>query len=194
MDKAMRWLSAAAVALATASLAVAPASALTDTASTDVTADVPLRADLALVRDDNSQDRELDPEQILFDRYDDQDGLPDGNPHFMYAPYRSEEGLNWHLLSIVANGESMTLTADVTGSAGDVDLLDIMDVYSGGFYEVDGNPKGGESGDWELLDTFERELLEPFAGTLPLGYRLRVRSVVAGTHVGNVTFTLVSGP
>ena len=65
-------------------------------------------------------------------------------------------------------------------------------VFTGGFFESDGNPKGGESSDWELLQGFTRELSEPFFGILPMNYRLRVRGVTAGTHTGTVTFTLVS--
>ena len=62
----------------------------------------------------------------------------------------------------------------------------------GGFFESDGNSKGGASGDWELLNGFTRILKEPFSGTAPFNYRLRIRGVPGGTHTANVTYTLMS--
>jgi len=96
------------------------------------------------------------------------------------------------LVTIASNGSQMTLSASVSGQASGTDLAEIMDVFTGGFFEADGNPKGGESTDWELLQGFERQLQEPFFGILPMNYRLRVRTVTAGTFNGTVTFTLVS--
>jgi len=167
--------------------------ALTDSQSVGVSAVMPLRAELDIIRDVNSVSRGA-AGTVVFDRYDDQDGQPDGNALFMYAPYRSETGRNWHLASIIANGSSMTLTANVTGLAGTTPLANIMDVFTGGFFEPFPPPnfKGGASTDWELLDTFERVFNEPLTATAPMNYRLRLRGVVGGTHSGTITFTLVS--
>ena len=181
-----------AVSVATAGMATR-AWALTDTETVGVSAVMPLRAELNIIRDANSSTRGS-PGTVLFDRYDDKDNQPDGNALFMYAPYRSEAGKNWHLLSIIANGSSMTLTADVTGAAGTTPLANILDVFTGGFFEPFPPPnfKGGASTDWELLDTFERVFNEPLTATAPMNYRLRLRGVVGGTHSGTITFTLVS--
>lgn len=165
---------------------VATVGAATDAASATVSATIPLRAELELTRDANSVTR-FTAEQVVFDRVDDQDGLPDGNPLFMYAPYRSETGKNWHLADIAANGASMELTADVTGTAGPKDLKDILDLFFGGFFGSDGSQKGGTSGDWEPVDSFSRILNEPFIGVAPLNYRLRLSGVPAGTYNGTVT-------
>lgn len=172
-------------------LAPAPAGALTDSEPITISAQMPLRAQLDLVRDGNSVTR-FSAGEVVFNRFDDQDGQADGSADFMYSPYRSETGKNWHLAKIVANGSTLTLTADVTGTAGTTPLATIMDVFFGGFFESDGNAKGGASGNWELLDTFTRTLNEPFSGTAPLSYRLRVRGVTAGTHSGTITYSLVS--
>ena len=169
----------------------APSWAATDTAVATVTGNMTLRAELSLIRDALSVTR-FTAGEVVFDRFDDNDGQVDGSPDFMYAPYRSEVGNNWHLTDITANGSSMTLSADVTGLAGSTPLANILDVFFGGFFERDGNSKGGASGDWEPADTFTRTLAEPFSGTAPFNYRLRVRGVTAGTHTGTITFTLVS--
>ena len=164
--------------------------ALTATASTVVTVTMPLRAELDIIRDPNSVTRGA-VDEVLFDKIDDQDEQADGSPDFMYAPYRSEVGKNWHLAQIVANGSTMTLSAAVV-SNGATDVAAILDVFFGGFFESDGNSKGGASGDWELLNGFTRILNEPFSGTAPFNYRLRIRGVPGGTHTANVTYTLMS--
>ena len=185
------------VALLVVSLAVGgmatPLWALTDSKSVAVSAIMPLRAEMAIVRDAGSVGRGS-AGTVVFDKYDDKDGQADGNPLFMYAPYRSEAGKNWHLVSLIANGSTMTLSADVTGSAGAKPLAEILDVFTSGFFEPFPPPnfKGGASTDWELLDTFERKFDEPLTATAPMSYRLRLRGVVAGTHSGTITFTLVS--
>ena len=181
------------IGLVVMSVPSAPSWALTDTESVGVSAIMPLRAEISMIRDANSVTRGS-LSTVLFNRYDDQDGQPDGNALFMYTPYRSETGNNWHLANIVANGSTMTLTADVTGSAGTTPLADILDVFCGGFFEpfLPPNEKGGKSIDWELLDTFERSFNEPLTATAPFNYRLRLRGVVAGTHSGTITYTLVS--
>ena len=174
-----------------------PSWALTDTVDVGVSAVMPLRTEISMIRDVNSVSRGS-VGTVLFDRYDDDPvavgGKPNPNSLFMYAPYRVEDGKNWHLASIIANGSTMTLTASVTGSAGATPLADILDVFCGGFFEpfLPPNDKGGKSGDWELLDTFERSYTEPITATVPFNYRLRLRGVVAGTHSGTITYTLVS--
>ena len=167
--------------------------AATATAQTSVTASVAPRTELTLTRDTNSVTRGTTT-QVVFDRYDDKDGQADGNAQFMYAPYRSETGKNWHLVDMLANGSSMTLTADVTGTAGTVPLASIMDAFFGGFYGSDGSFSGGTSGAWELLDTFSRTLNKPFDGIAPMNYRLRLAGVPASAaaYTGQVTYTLTS--
>lgn len=185
----VRTLTATLVLLSTSAV---PVWAAQDTATASVSATLPLRATLELTRDDNSVTRGS-ATTIRFDRVDDADvGVENPNPLFMYAPYRSEEGKNWHLADIVATGSSMTLTANVTGTAGGVNLSDIMDVFMGGFFHLNESGKGGKSTDWELLDTFERTLNEPFIGIAPFNYRLRIEQAPAGTYSGVVTYTLVS--
>ena len=170
--------------------------ALTDTAGVGVSATLPLRAELSMVRRGNSVGAGRGAvDLVTFDRYDDQDGQADGNPLFMYAPYRSEVGLNWHLANIIANGSSMDLTATVVSPQGAaVDLANIMDVFCGGFFEPfpPPNDKGGKSTDWELLNGFSRHFDEPLTAEAPFGYRLRLRGVVAGSHTGTITYTLIS--
>ena len=170
-----------------------PAWALSDTASVTVSADLPQRAELDIIRDLNSVGRE-DAGTVVFDKTDDTDGQANGDSNFMYAPYRSEVRKNWHLAKILSNGKKLTLTASVTGAIAGTStkLADILDVFFGGFFETDGNSKGGKSGDWELLSTFKRELQEPFTGSAPFNYRLRLRGVPAGTYSGNITYTLVA--
>ena len=194
MNRFMKRLAAGLViGLVVMSVPSVPSWALTDTENVGVSAIIPLRSEISIIRDANSVTRGS-LSTVLLNRYDDQDGQPDGNALFMYAPYRSETGKNWHLASIIANGSTMTLSADVTGSAGTTPLADILDVFCGGFFEpfLPPNEKGGKSTDWELLDTFERSFNEPLTATAPFNYRLRLRGVVAGTHSGAVIYTLVS--
>lgn len=190
-----RWIVAVLVGSIVAAGIVTPVWALTDTTDPiSVQATIPLRAEITMIRDLGSVGRGAIG-TVVFDRFDDQDGQPDGNPLFMYAPYRSEVGLNWHLASIIANGTTMTLTADVTGTVGGKPLSTIMDVFCGGFFEPFDPPnfKGGASTDWELLDSFQRQFSEPITATTPFTYRLRLRGVSAGTFTGGtVVYTLVS--
>lgn len=163
-------------------------------AQATVTANIAAVEDLALVRDANSVTRGS-ATNILFNLVDSDDpGVTDGSPFFMYAPYRGETGQNWHLLDIGSNGSSFTLTADVTGTAGSQPLSSILDVFFGGLFADNGDNKGGASGDWELLDTFTRQLNEPFFGIAPLNYRLRIGAVPAGDYTGTVTYTLTTTP
>lgn len=157
-----------------------------------VTANVPVRAELALIRDANSVTRGS-VSSILFDKYDDKD-TAGGSPVHMYAPYRSEGAKNWHVAQIIGNGATMTLSATVTGTAGAVPLANIIDTFFGGFFRSDGSSAGGASGDWELLNGFTRTLNEPFAGSAPFNYRLRLFLVPARStpYTGQITFTLTS--
>jgi hypothetical protein len=172
--------------------------AATSTASASVTANIATRASATLTRDTNSVTR-FSASQIVFDRFDDQDpGVTDGNAGFMYAPYRSETGKNWHLVQIIANGSSMTLTASTSTPA----LASVLRCWTGGFFTSgatqpiagtatvdDGNPK---TDDWEPVQGFSRTLNQAFTGTVPFNYRLTVAGLSAGTHTGSVTFTLTS--
>ena len=169
--------------------------AATATASASVFANVATRTVMTLDRDDNSVKTRGSATQVLFDRYDDQDpGVVEPNAGFMYAPYRSETGKNWHLAQILANGSSMTLTAGVTGTAGSTPIADVLFVFTGGFFEPGGSTPiaGTKSIDWERLSTFTRTLNRPFIGTAPFNYRLSVSGIPGGTYAGNVTFTLTS--
>lgn len=148
--------------------------------------------ELELMRDGNSVDRGV-PTQIVFDRYDDQDpGVSDPDVRYMYAPYRSERGNNWHILRILTNGPSMTLSASVTGAVGDRSMTERLRAFCGGFFAAGaGTPLSGTaSTDWELLDGFSRSVNQPFEGVVPFSYRLEVSGVRAGRYSGTVTYTL----
>ena len=185
------------VALAALSWPSMSSWALTATSGVGISATLPLRAEIKMIRDLNSVTRGT-LNTVLFDRSDDDPVAvgtqPNPNPMFMYAPYRAEVGKNWHLASIISNGSTMTLTATVTGAAGATPLATIMDVFCGGFFEPfpAPNSKGGASIDWELLNGFTRSFTQPITATAPFNYRLRLRGVVGGTHSGTVTYTLVS--
>ncbi len=175
-------------------LNASPVWAATSTANATVSAQVPLRAELTLTRDTNS-DTVGSPTQIIFQTPDDKDsGVAQPNANFMYAPIRSKTGKNYHLASIIANGSSMTLTADVTGTAGGKQLSQILSTFCGGFFTTGSSQPvaGTKSNDWEPLDTFQRSLNQPFSGIVPFNYRLDISTVGAGTYSGTVTFTLTS--
>ena len=157
-----------------------------------ITANVPVRAELSLIRDANSVTRGS-VSSVLFDKYDDKD-MAGGSPLFMYAPYRSDGAKNWHVAQIIGNGATMTLSAAVTGNAGATPLANIIDTFFGGFFRIDGTSAGGASADWELLNGFTRTLNEPFAGSAPFNYRLRLFLVPASAtpYTGQITFTLTS--
>lgn len=184
---------AGAVILAMVAMYASPLGAATAPPVTaTVTANVPIRAELALIRDTGSVTRGS-VSSILFDKYDDKD-VPGGSAIHMYAPYRSETGKNWHVAQIIGNGTTMTLGATVTGAAGTTPLANIMDTFFGGFFRIDGSNAGGASGDWELLNGFTRTLNEPFVGSAPFNYRLRLFLVPGSStpYTGQVTFTLTS--
>lgn len=181
--------------IASVILAWSPASAWaeTSTATTAVSANVPARASLALTRDSNSVTR-FSASQLVFDRYDDQDGQTDGNSGFMYAPYRSETGKNWHVTDMIANGSTMTLSATATGTVGPTPLADVLKLWCGGFFAAGAiTPLDGtESTAWEKADGFTRTVNQTFTGTAPFNYQLNVSGVTSGTYSGSVTFTLTS--
>ncbi len=168
--------------------------AATTTATVTVSANIPSRAELKLERDPNSVAR-FAASQLVFDRVDDQDpGVAGPNANFMYAPYRSETGKNWHVVRILSNASRLTLTASVTGSAGGGSLADILNVFSGGFFaEGSSSPLSGtKSGDWEPLNGFTRNVEQAFTGTVPMNYRLDIAGIGAGTYSGNITYTLTT--
>ena len=175
-------------------LGTASAWAETSTATATVAATIAPRAEATLTRDDGSVIR-YSAGQLVFDRVDDQDGQADGSAGFMYAPYRSETGKNWHVVNIVANGSSMTLSAAVTGTAGSTPLANILKTYCGGFYSSGNSTpiSGTRSTGWETLNGFTRTLLnQPFTGTAPFNYQLNIAALGAGSYAGQVTFTLTS--
>ena len=196
MGRIGKYLHVTAVALTVTMVGgLAPAWAATSTATATVAANVPARAELSLTRDTGSVTR-YSASQLVFDRYDDQDGQPDGSPNYMYAPYRSDTGKNWHVASIIANGASMTLTAAVSGTVGSTPLASILSTFCGGLFDANGTPgvplSGTKSTIWEPINGFTRTLNRPFIGTAPFNYRLNVTGLTAGTYSGQVTFTLTS--
>jgi len=177
-------------------LAVIPvATYAATTATATVTAQVPVAADLKLIRDKNSVTRGA-TNNILFDRLDGADpGVPNPNNGFMYAPYRSETGKNWHLCDMTANGSQMALSAQVTGSAGGTPLSSILFLWCGGFFEPGATQpiQGTASTDWEYAHGWQRSLQRPFIGTAPFNYRLTVSGIPGGqTYSGSITFTLTA--
>ena len=173
-------------------------------ATATVSATVPARSDISLIKDSNSVTR-FSAGEIRFDRTDDQDpGVSSPSAGFMYAPYRSEINKNWHLASIIANGSSLSLSVAVTGTAGTQPLASILRVWCGGFFTPgattplpgtatvdDGVPT---TDDWEVLNGFTRNLSQPFTGTVPFNYRLSIGSLLGpATYTGTVTYTLTSG-
>lgn len=193
---ALRVLVAGALAM---SMGGSPAWAATATGTATVTTTVPIRANLALRRDPTGSVTRGTATTILFDKYDDQDtGVTSPSANFMYAPYRSEVGKNWHLAEILANGVSMTLSMDVTGTVGTLSLSSILHVFCGGYFPaVTGTGTstaipGSASTDWELADTYTKTLNQTFNGVVPFNYRLTVTGVRATSYTGTVTFTLVS--
>ena len=181
-----------------ATMAVASgAQAATQQAAATVSATVPSRSDVALARDASSVTRGS-PSQLVFDRYDDQDGQSDGNPGFMYAPYRSETSKNWHIARIAANGSSLTLTVTTTGTIGSSPIADRLKIFCGGFFAAGAtDPIAGTKtpeNTWDSLagSGFSRSLSQSFNGTVPFSYQLNVSGISSGTYAGTVTFTLTS--
>lgn len=152
--------------------------------------------------------------QVRFDRVDSADQVS-GSDAFMYAPYRSQTNSNWHVADIKANGNSLTLSADVSGTVGNKPLAQVLYVWVGGFFEtgskvpISGTATQGDPGedgkcpadnnsdpdcddDWWLLDTYQQNLPRAFIGEVPFNYRLNISGIPAGTYTGQITYTLVS--
>ena len=183
----IRGLAGTAIAAMVALQATPLDAAVAPPVSASVSATVLIRAELSLIKDINSVSTSAGT--ITFSTYDDKD-VVGGSPIHMYAPLRSLTGKNWHVASIVANGTTSTLTADVTGTQ----LINNMDLYLGGFFRTDNTSAGGASTDWELANTFSRTITGPFAGTAPFNYRLRLLTVPASavSYTGQITFSLTS--
>lgn len=167
--------------------------AATATATTSVSATVPSVTTISLIRDTNSTQRGS-ATQILFDRRDDQD-MPGGNAGYMYAPYRSETGKNWHVASISTNGSSLILKASVAGTVGTIPLANILNLWCGGFFSAGSSTPipGTPSTNWEVANGWQRNLSQPFTGSVPFNYQLNISGVLAGgPYSGTVTFTLTS--
>lgn len=176
-------------------LAVCAGSAFagTSTATATVSVDIPGLTSVSLTRDTGSVTRGT-ATQIVFDRLDSADGQVDGNAGFMYAPYRSETGKNWHIASVVANGATMTLGMSVTGSVGTTPLSNILKVWTGGFYTPGATTpiSGTASTAWEFANGWQRSLSQPFTGTVPFNYQLSISGLTAGSYSGGITLTLTT--
>jgi hypothetical protein len=173
---------------------ISPAMAGTSTATATVSATVPAVTLVSLTRDSGSVSRGT-ATQIVFDRLDSQDNQgTSGNAGYMYAPYRSETGKNWHIANVTANGATMVLSMAVTGTAGTTPLSSILSVFCGGFWTPGAtNELGGtKSTDWEFANGWQRSLSQPFTGTVPFNYRLTVTGLSAGTYNGSITLTLTT--
>ncbi len=183
-------------ALAVCTVVVASgAQAATTQSVASVSASVPARADVALARDANSVSRGS-ASQLVFDKYDDKD-VTDGSTGFMYAPYRSETGKNWHVAQLAANGSSLTLTVTATGTVGSSPIADRLKVWCGGFWPATTGASvvsGTTSTQWESLSGsgFSRSLSQSFNGTVPFSYQLDITGISSGSYTGTVTFTLTS--
>ena len=192
MNALSKWFVSGAI-IAAIGTAVGAVPAWADTEAVGVSADVPVRTTLDLVRDANSVVRGT-LSTLVFDKFDDID-TPGGSPIRMYAPYRTAEaGKNWHLASIISNASAMTLTADVTGTVAGTPLASLLETFFGGFFNTAGVSQGGASTDWESLDTFSRLFSAAFTGTAPFNYRLKLDGIPgsASAYTGSVTFTLVA--
>lgn len=167
--------------------------AATATATASVSATVASVTTVSLIRDTNSVTRGS-VTQILFDKRDDQD-MTGGNAGYMYAPYRSETGKNWHLASVAANGSNVALGTSVTGSLGATPLANVLKLWCGGFFTPGSSTPitGTNSTDWEWANGWQRSLSQPFTGTVPFNYQLNITDIPAGgPYTGTVTFTLTS--
>jgi hypothetical protein len=163
-----------------------------DTATATVSAILTAVADVNLDRDTNSVTRGS-ASQVVFDKTDDKD-MTGGDAGYMYAPYRSETGKNWHVAKITANGSNMVLSASVSGTLGSKSLSDILKVWCGGFFTPGATTPitGTASTEWEYLNGWQRSLNKPFTGSVSFNYQLNISEVGAGTYSGNITFTLTT--
>ena len=160
-----------------------------DTAVATVSATITSVESVEFDRDTNSVTRGS-ATQLIFDRRDDDD-VPNGDAGYMYAPYRSETGKNWHIAAIAANGSSMVLSLGVNLTGIDASKLK---VWCGGFFPPGATDPitGTASTDWEFANGWQRSLNQPFVGTASFNYQLNISDVVAGTYAGTLTLTLTS--
>ena len=167
----------------------APAWAGTVTKSATISVTINSSSNVDLVRDTNSVTRGS-ATNIVFDLRD------PTSPGYMYAPYQSETGKNWHLASVTANSASLDLTASVSDTVmGPTNLRNILKLYCGGFYVTGTSTPiaGTKSTDWELANGFSRHLNQAFVGTVPLNYQLNIAQVGPGAYnTGSITFTLTT--
>lgn len=165
------------------------------TAQASVSATIPSLTTIALDRDEKSTGRGS-ADTIIFDKRDDQDlGSGIGDAGFMYAPYRSEEGFNWHVAEIGANGSSLTLGVNVAGAIDQIPLSSVLKLWSGGFFRPGESVpiSGTASTVWEFADGWQRQLNQPFTGTVPFVYQLNVSGLPSGgPFTGTITFTLTT--
>lgn len=167
--------------------------AATATTTASVSATIPSVTTVSLTRDSNSVTRGS-ATQILFDKRDDQD-MTGGDAGYMYAPYRSETGKNWHVASIAANGSTLSLDVSVTGTVGTTPLVNILKIWCGGFFTPGSSTPitGTNSTDWEWANGWQRTLSQPFTGTASFNYQLNIADITAGgPYSGNITFTLTT--
>jgi hypothetical protein len=175
-------------------LASVQAFAGTATATATVTASVPSITTVSLARDLTGSVTRGSATTILFDKLDSQDGSG-GDAGLMYAPYRTaENGKNWHIAKVAANGSTLTLAVAVSGTVGGQPLANLLKLYCGGFF-LTGSPtfiSGTNSTDWEFASGWQRTLTQAFIGTVPFNYQLNVSAIGAGSYSGSVTFTLTT--
>lgn len=172
----------------------------TSTATATVTASVPSVTLVSLARDTNSASRGS-AVQILFDKLDSAD-MSGGNDGYMYAPYRSETNMNWHIAQVVANGATMVLSMTTDGSVGTTPLSSVLKVWCGGFFTpgattpITGTASADKTGQpgsgWEYANGFQRSLSQPFVGTVPFNYQLNVSGLASGSYSGGITITLTT--
>ncbi len=177
-------------------LLLSPVSAWAATATATATVSVTVASvcSISLSRDTNSSVTRGSATTILFDKRDDQD-MSGGDAGYMYAPYRSETGKNWHLASISANGSTTGLSASVTGDIGTTPIANILKLWCGGFYTPSSSTPitGTPSTDWEWANGWQRTLSSPFIGTVSFSYQLNISEIAAGgPYTGNITLTLTS--
>lgn len=158
----------------------------TSTATASFSAIVPSTLSLSLAKQTNSAC--TNPEQVVFDKLDSND-VASGDPGYMYAPYRSLSGKNWHVAKMTANSSgTLTLKVDATLTGISKDKLK---VWFGGFYNSGSSTAipGTTSSDWEAIGS-TKSVTGPFVGECPLSYQLYVADVAAGTYSGTITITL----
>jgi len=165
-----------------------PAWVATATDTATVRASISRTVDIELDTDDNSV--ATNARTIIFDKLD-SDDMSNGNSGYMYAPYRSRTGKNWHVAVILANG-STSLTLKIDGTISGISK-DKFKIWCGGFFPPGGSTpiSGTVSTDWETMP-FTRKVSGPFIGSASFNYQLNIAGVTGGTtHTGSITYTLL---